>query len=100
MAVTVHSIAMIVSNPAVRAGRPVIAGTGIRVSDIAAMSVIHGQSPDEVALAYGLSLSQVHAALAFYYEHKADIDDEIRRDDALIQSAKEQSSGQRPQPLP
>ncbi len=76
---TVLSIDLIVSNPKVRGGRPCIAGTGLRVTDIVMASIYHMQTPDELATGFGLTLGQVHAALAYYYEHKAELDEDIRR---------------------
>ena len=74
----VLAIETIVSNPAVRGGRPIIAGTGIMVSDIAAYTSFQGMTPDDLAVQLGLTLGQVHAALAYYYDHQAEIDAEIR----------------------
>lgn len=75
---TVLSINLITSNPKVRGGRPCIAGTGLRVSDIVIASVFHDKTPDEIAAAYDVSLASVYAALAYYYEHKLEIDADIR----------------------
>jgi uncharacterized protein (DUF433 family) len=54
------------------------------------IAVLHntGEAPEEIASDYGhLSLAQVHAALAYYYSNKAeidaDLDDEEREYDAL-----------------
>ena len=95
MSTTTLAIDLIVSDPQVRGGRPVIAGTGICVSDIAAATVFHQQTPDEIALGYKLSLAQVHAALAYYYQHKAEIDDEIRQRAERSRAMKEQRIGSR-----
>ena len=90
---TILNINLIASNPAVRNGRPVVAGTGICVSDVAAAAIFQRLTPDGIATNYGLTLAQVHAALAYYYEHKAEIDSELRERDALIAAAKEQRLG-------
>ena len=39
-----------------------------------------GRSPDQIASDYDISLAKVYAALAYYYENKAEIDDDIRED--------------------
>jgi uncharacterized protein (DUF433 family) len=78
MTTRVLSIDAIVQDPQVRGGRPVIAGTGLRVSDLATYHVAEGLTPDELAVQFGLELAQVHAALSYYYSHSAEIDDEIR----------------------
>ena len=46
-----------------------LAGTRVRVQDIYFDSEVHGMSPDRIAAGYPhLSLAQVHAALAYYFE--------------------------------
>jgi uncharacterized protein (DUF433 family) len=76
---TVISLNLITSNPNVRGGRPCIAGTSLRVSDIVLASLFHDQTPDEIAAGYAVSLSSVYAALAYYYEHKSEVDEDIRQ---------------------
>ncbi|MCY4021698.1 MAG: DUF433 domain-containing protein [Chloroflexi bacterium] len=75
---TVESINLITRNPEVRGGRPCIMGTGLKVSDIVMAQVFHGQTPDAMAVSYGVTLAQVYAALAYYYLHKDEIDSDIR----------------------
>lgn len=75
--------------PKIRAGRPVVAGTGIRVMDIVALKNYHDYTIEAIADNYGLSLSQVYAALAYYYDHQTDIDSALIEDDDYIQKAKE-----------
>jgi uncharacterized protein (DUF433 family) len=93
---TVHSINLIVSNPEVRSGRPRIAGTGITVEDVAIAMNAHNQTVDGIANWYGLSKSQVHAALAYYYEHQAEIDESIRKRKEEAEELKEKLGGGRP----
>lgn len=66
----------IVTTPGVAGGRPRIAGHRIRVQDVAIWHERLGMSPDEIADEYDLSLGQVYAALAYYFDHR----DEIRRE--------------------
>ena len=56
--------------PEVRGGRPRIAGTRITVADIVIMHLRLGQSLEEIAGKYDLDLADVHAALAYYYDHR------------------------------
>ncbi len=77
--VTVLTIDLIASDPKVRSGRPVVAGTGVCVSDIVTAMIYHQRSVDEMAGDYGLSLAQVHAALAYYYSHKVEIEAEMQQ---------------------
>ena len=65
-------------------------GTGIRVSDIAVWHEQMGLSPDEIVADYpGLTLADVHTALAYYYDHIVEIRDQIRADAQLIATAKQ-----------
>ncbi len=82
MVATVLSIDTIVSDPKIRGGRPIIAGTGIRVIDIVAGHVYKQYTPEEMAVGYDLLVGQVYAALAYYYMHKAEIDQDMREDAA------------------
>ncbi len=95
MAETVQSINLITTNPNVRDGRPCIAGTTLEVSAIVIAKIIHGQSPDDIASDYRLTLAQVYAALAYYYEHKAEMDATMRERSKLAQELKEKQVGSR-----
>ncbi len=77
---TIESIDLIYRNPEVRGGKPCIVGTGLRVIDIVMATDFADRSPDQLAQDYDISLAQVHAALAYYYENKGEIDDDIRED--------------------
>lgn len=92
---TVHAIETIVSNPSVRSGRPIIAGTTLRVQDVAAHHIYRHYTPDELSYQLGITLAQVHAALAYYYEHKDEIDSQLQEEARLIREAKEAGVGQR-----
>jgi uncharacterized protein (DUF433 family) len=64
--------ARIVSTPGTCGGRPRIDGHPIWYERM-------GMSPDEIVSAHpGITLSQVHAALAYYYEYRDRIDADIR----------------------
>lgn len=69
--------ALIARDPALRGGRPILAGTGVSVRTIAIDSN-RGLSPEEIAAARPqLSLAQIYAALAFYHANKQEIDADI-----------------------
>lgn len=60
----------IVRDPEHSDGAPTIDGTGIRVKDIAIAYEHSGYDPDEITQLYpDLSLSDVHRALAYYYDN-------------------------------
>ena len=80
MVATPLGIDVIVSDPEIRGGRPIIKGRAVTVSDLVARHLSWGTSPEELAANFKLTLGQVHAALAYYYMHKAEIDEEMHRD--------------------
>lgn len=95
MEAVIQSINLIAINPAVRGGRPCIAGTGLRVIDIVMAHLFHQRTSSELASDYGISLAQVYAALAYYYEHKAELDADIRQQVAKAREYKEKRVGSR-----
>ncbi len=55
-----------------------VSGTKIKVIEIAADKLAHGSSPEEMHFQYPhLSVAQIYAALAYYYEHQDEFDAEI-----------------------
>ena len=81
MAQTHHIIDEIISDPNVRGGRPVIKGTGFRVSDVVVNRYDNGHSPEAIAELFRLNLAQVYAALTYYHLNKDEIDVQIRDDE-------------------
>jgi uncharacterized protein (DUF433 family) len=79
----------IVSTPGTCGGKPRIDGHRITVKHIVLDHQRGGMSPDEIVSAYpSLTLSDVYAALAYYHDHRAEIDADIKADDdhwALIE---------------
>lgn len=70
--------ARIVSTLSVRGGKPCIAGHRIAVQDIAIWHERMNQSVDEIVSDYDLGIADVYSALAYYYDHRAEIDESIR----------------------
>jgi uncharacterized protein (DUF433 family) len=96
---TILSLDLIAQNPNVRGGRPYIVGTTIPVADIAVIHIVQQQSADAIAADYDLSLAQVYAALAYYYQHKAEIDASIEERRQLAAEMKAKRVGSRHKPL-
>jgi uncharacterized protein (DUF433 family) len=68
----------IVSTPGVCGGKPRIDGHRITVEDVAVWSERMGMSPDEIVSAHpSITLSEVHAALAYCFENRERIDADI-----------------------
>lgn len=70
----------------VRGGRPHIAGTRITVADIVIMHLRLGQSLEEIAGKYNLDLADLYAAMAYYYDHRSEIDEGIEADEAFAEA--------------
>jgi uncharacterized protein (DUF433 family) len=82
MATIVDIGTLITRSPEVRGGRPRIAGTGITVNRIVGWYRL-GWSPEKITEQIShLSLAQVHAALAYYYANREEVDADIEREEA------------------
>jgi uncharacterized protein (DUF433 family) len=80
------------SRPGVCGGKPCIAGTRIRVQDIYVCHELKGMSPDEIVVAYpSISLADVHAALAYYFDHRDEITRQMHEENAFVDALKAQS---------
>lgn len=55
--------------------------TNVKVVEVVLDKTAYGWSPEEIFFQhYGdLSLAQIHAALAYYYDHQGELDAEIER---------------------
>ncbi|HXO29811.1 MAG TPA: DUF433 domain-containing protein [Thermoanaerobaculia bacterium] len=77
------------THPQVMSGRPCIAGTRVRVMDIVAAR--QADVPDDELLEYfssrTLTRSELHAALAYYYDHQDEIDAALAEDADLGRQA-------------
>jgi uncharacterized protein (DUF433 family) len=65
--------------PGVCGGRTCIAGHRVRVLDIVIWHEHQGLTPDEIVSQIpSIALADVHAALAYYFDHREEILEEIR----------------------
>ena len=72
----------IVKTPGVCGGRACIAGHRIRVLDIVAWHERRGLSVEEIVYQFsGLTLADVHAALAYYFDNRPEIEAEFLQDE-------------------
>jgi len=71
----------ITKTPGVCGGRACIAGHRIRVLDIVAWHEARGYSPDQIVDMFpGITLADVYAALAYYFDNRQEIEDEVRKE--------------------
>ena len=84
--------AYIEMTPEVRGGKPRIVGRRTTVADVVVMHLQMGNLLAIVAEEYDLSLSEVYGAMAYYYDHKAKIDQSMAQSDAFVKTMQPQAS--------
>ena len=67
----------IVVTPGVRSGKPCIAGHRITVGDVVVWHEQLGIPAAQIAKTYDLTMAEVYAALAYYFDHREAIDQSI-----------------------
>jgi uncharacterized protein (DUF433 family) len=73
-------------------GKPHIAGHRVKVQHVAVWYQRMGMTPEEIVARYPtLSLAAVHAALAYYHSHRAEIDADIEADERFVAEMKAQA---------
>lgn len=78
-------------------GVPWIEGTNTKVVELIAELKAYGWSPEEMAYQHPhLTLAQVHSALAFYWDHRAEVDADLERREELVERLREEMG---PHPL-
>lgn len=77
--------------PGVCGGRPRIAGHRIRVQDIVLWHERLAYSPDEIVSEHpDITLADVHAALAYYHDHRDEIRQAIEQDRQTAETMRQQ----------
>ena len=77
------------SREGVCGGKPCIAGTRIRVWDIYVHHEVRGMTPDEIVAQYPeLSLADVHAAMAYYWDNREAIEKQMKEADEFVDQLK------------
>jgi uncharacterized protein (DUF433 family) len=67
-------------------GIPLIAGTTMKVIELVREQQAYGWSPEELYFQHPyLSLGKIYSALAYYWDHKAELDKDIARRDLLVE---------------
>ena len=74
--------------------------TNVKVVEVVVPHFAHGWSPAEMHLNYPhLSLAQIHAALAYYYEHRERLDADIERRAELAEQLRREAEAGGESPL-
>jgi uncharacterized protein (DUF433 family) len=77
--------------PNICGGKPRIAGHRITVQHIVIWHDRLGKSADEIAVEYDLSLADIHAGLAYYFDHCEAIDRSIKDSTDWLEEIKKQT---------
>ena len=72
-------------------GKPRVAGHRITVQNIVVWHELLGRSADEIAAEYDLTLADVYAALAYYYDHRAEIDKSIEDSGSFVEALRQKT---------
>jgi uncharacterized protein (DUF433 family) len=68
-----------------------IAGSRIKVTHIALDHVASGMTPEQIREAYPhLTLGQIHAALAYYFDHRAELDAQIEESNRKVEELRKE----------
>jgi uncharacterized protein (DUF433 family) len=71
-------------------GVPVIEGTNMKVIELVLETIAYGWSPDELRFQHPyLSLGQIHSALAYYWDHAEELDQDIKRRMEKVESIRQ-----------
>ena len=77
--------------PSISGGKPRIAGHRITVENIVIWHERMGKSADEIATEYDLTLADVYAALAYYFDHRAEIDRSLEESKVFVETLRRQT---------
>ena len=85
--------------PGIAGGKPRIAGHRITVENIVIWHERMGKSADEIATEYDLTLADIYAALAYYFDRRAEIDQGIKESAAFAEALRQRSPSKLQQKL-
>lgn len=68
---------------------PRIAGTNMKVIELVLEHIVYGWSPEEIHFQHPyLTMGQIHSALAYYWDHKEELDKQIEEELAQLEELK------------
>ena len=79
----------VTQTPGVRGGKPRIAGRRITVQNIVLWHERLGINADEIAAEHDLTLADIHAALAYYFDHRQELDQAIEQSEAFVEALRQ-----------
>ncbi|MCM0593379.1 MAG: DUF433 domain-containing protein [Gloeotrichia echinulata IR180] len=71
---------------------PIIAGTTMKVIELVTGYLAHGWSPEELHFQHPyLTMSQIHSALAYYWDHQEELDTDIEQREKYAEQLRQQA---------
>jgi uncharacterized protein (DUF433 family) len=78
------------STPDVAGGKPRISGRRITVQNIVIWHEWMGYTADDIATEYDLTLAEIYAALAYYYDNPQEIDEAIKASQTFVEEMRQE----------
>jgi uncharacterized protein (DUF433 family) len=90
----------IVSTPDTCGGKPRIAGSRIQVKHVVVMYERQGMTPEQIVSEYPhLTLADIHAALAYYHDHREEVNADIQAEQEWYEEMKAKQASRLPDKL-
>lgn len=71
---------------------PVIEGTTLKVVELVMAQRAHGWTPEEIQINHrNVSMSQIYAALAYYWDHHSTLDADIQRRENYVKQLEQEN---------
>ncbi|UCH26093.1 MAG: DUF433 domain-containing protein [Trueperaceae bacterium] len=77
--------------PGIAGGKPRIAGHRITVQNIVIWHEHLGRGADEICAEYDVTLADVYAALAYYFDHRDEIDRSIKESETFVETMRKRN---------
>jgi uncharacterized protein (DUF433 family) len=77
--------------PGIAGGKPRIAGHRITVQNIVIWHEHLGKSADEICAEYDVTLADVYAALAYYFDNRDEIDRSIKESETFVETMRKRN---------
>lgn len=72
---------------------PIISGTTMKVVELVTSHIVYGWSPEELHFQYPhISLSKIYSTLAYYWDHKQEIEADMQRRLELAEKMRQEVS--------
>ncbi|EAZ92817.1 DUF433 domain-containing protein [Crocosphaera chwakensis] len=73
-------------------GTAIITGSTLKVIDLVMAKMAYGWTPEEIQINHRhLTMSQIHSAFAYYWEHKEQLDQEIQQEVEYVKKLRSQA---------